>query len=233
MKMIPCEGCHVRERTAFAELEPEMLDRIDGAKQTRKYKKGQVIFYEDNPAFGLYCIYSGKVKLYKSTAEGKRLTLQIADPGDQLGHLALFTGQPYSATGEALEDSTICFVDRRCLPTLMEKNPQATWSIINGLAQGLSITRDRATDIAYRSVRERVAGMLLQLKAKYGRPEGNAVRLDIALSREDLAELIGATKESLVRVLSDFRQEQLITDKGSNLMLLSPKKLAKIAGYLD
>ena len=122
---------------------------------------------------------------------------------------------------------------RRSQPTLIEKNPHATRSLIHGLAQRLSITTDRATDIAYRSVRERVAGMLLQLEAKYGRPEGDAVRLDIALSREDLAELIGATKETLVRVLSDFRQEQLITDKGSNLVLLSPKKLAKIAGYLD
>lgn len=223
----------MRERTAFAGLDRDLLEIIDDAKQTRKYKRRQVIFYEDNPAFGLYCIHAGKVKLYKTTADGKRLTLRLADPGDQLGHLAIFTEQPYSATGEALEDSTVCFVDRQVLPTLMAKSQEVTWSIIHGLAQGLSITRDRATDMAHRSVRERVAGMLLQLKAKYGIEDGAAVRLDIALTREDLAELIGTTKETLVRVLSDFRQEQIVADKGGKLMLLSPEKLVKIAGYLD
>ena len=233
MKPIPCEGCPVRKHTAFADLDADLLELIDGAKKTRKYKQGQVIFYEDNPAFGLYCIHAGKVKLYKTTAEGKRLTLRLADPGDQLGHLAIFTEQPYSATGEALEDSTVCFVDRQCLPTLMAKSPAATSAIIQGLARGLSITRDRATDIAHRSARERVAGMLLVLKAKYGREDGDAVRLDIALTRQDLADLIGTTKETLVRVLSDFRQMQIIADKGPNLMLLSPEKLAKIAGNID
>ncbi len=233
MKPIPCEGCPVRERTAFAGLDQDLLELIDSVKKTRKYKRGQVIFYEDNPTFGLYCIHAGKVKLYKTTADGKRLTLRLADPGDQLGHLAIFTEQPYSATGEALEDSTVCFVDRKALPTLMAQSREVTWSIIHGLARGLSITRNRATDMAHRSVRERVAGMLLQLKAKYGHKDGDAVRLDIALTREDLAELIGTTKETLVRVLSDFRQEQIVADKGGKLMLLSPKKLAKIAGYLD
>lgn len=233
MNIIKCEGCPVRKHTPFADLAPDLLDLIDDAKKTRKYKQGQVLFYEGNPVHGLHCIYAGKVKLYKTTPDGKRLTVRIADPGDQLGHLALFTKQPYSATGEMLEDSTACFVDRKVMPALMAKSPEATWAIINCLATELANARNRATDIAYLSVRERIAGMLLQLKARYGKPEDGGVRLDIVLSREDLAEIVGTTKESLVRVLSDFRQEQLIRDEANNLFLLSPQKLAKIAGYLD
>ena len=233
MNIIKCEGCPVRERTPFADLEPDLLDMIDGAKKTRKYQRGQVLFYEDNAVFGLHCIHAGKVKLYKTTPEGKRLTLRIADPGDQLGHLALFTEQPYSATSEVLEDSTVCFIDRKAIPALMAKSPATTWAIIHSLAAELASARNRATDIAYRSVRERIAGMLLRLKARYGKAENDGVRLEIVLSREDLAEIVGTTKETLVRVLSDFRQEQIIRDIGQNLLLLSPEKLAKIAGYLD
>ena len=233
MNIIKCEGCPVLKRTPFADLEPDLLELIDRAKKTRKYKQGQVLFYEDNPVYGFHCIFSGKVKLYKTTSEGKRLTLRIANPGDQLGHLALFTKQSYSATGEVLEDSTACFLDREVMPALMAKSPETTWAIINCLALELANARDRATDIAYLSVRERIAGMLLRLKASYGKSEEGGMRIDIVLSREDLAEIVGTTKESLVRVLSDFRQEQLIRDEANNLFILSPQKLAKIAGYLD
>ena len=234
MKIIECQGCPVRALTSFRSPGPELLTSIDNAKRTNHYKKGQVVFYEGDPAFGLHCINSGKVKLYKSTSEGKRLILRIANPGDQLGHLALFTDQPYSATGEALEDSVICFVDRQVLPNLMSRDSDVTWAIIHGLAAELALTRDRATVIAHSSVRERMAGLLLQLRTSYGQDDADGgVRLDIALSREDLAEMVGTTKESAVRVLSDFRQEKLIKESRRNIVLLSPHRLAEVAGFID
>ena len=233
MKKIACLGCPVRERTAFDGLEPGLLDEIEGHKRTHLYQKGQVVFYEGDPAFGLYCIHAGRVKLYKATPDGKRLILRIADPGDQLGYLALFAEQPYSATGEALEDSIICFVDRQVLNPLMSEDSAVTWKVIHGLAAELSLTRDQATDIAHRSVRERMAGLLLELKARYGKPIEDGCRLDISLSREDLAQLVGTTKESAVRVLSDFRKEALIREDERKVILLASEKLAKIAGFLD
>ena len=230
---VECRICPDRHRSAFRSLEPELVELIDDSKRSNLYRKGQVIFYEGNPAYGLFCINSGKVKLYKTTPDGKRLILRIANPGDQLGYLALFTEQPYSATGETLEDSVICFVDRRTLYPLMSKYKDVTWAIIHGLAEELSLTRDRAMDIAHRSVRERMAGLLLLLKARYGQENDEGTLLNISLSRQDLAELIGTTKETAVRVLSDFRQEHLIKDRNRRLLLLSPKKLAEAAGFLD
>lgn len=209
------------------------MDLVNDSRRTKLYRKGQIVFYEGDPAFGLYCINSGKVKVYKTTAEGKRLILRIANPGDQLGYLALFSDQPYSATGEAIEDSIICFVDRRCIYPLISKNRDSGLTIIQNLAKELIVAQERATDIAHRSVRERMAGLLLLLKERYGQEDEEGILLDVTLSRGELAELIGTANETAVRVLSDFRQENLIKDKNRMILLLSPLKLSKVAGFLD
>lgn len=228
-----CLICPVRHLNAFQSFEPKVVELISDEKRSTLYSKGQVVFYEGNPSYGLYCINSGKVKLYKTTQGGKRLTLRIANPGDQLGYLSLLSDQPYSATAEVLEDAVICFIDRRTIYPHLSKKKDASWAILRMLAKELILAQDRATDIAHRPVRERMAGLLLLLKEKYGQEDAEGVRLEISLSREDLADLIGTTTETAVRVLSDFRQEHLIKDKNRHILLLAPKKLAKAAGFLD
>ena len=228
-----CLICPVRHLSAFQSLEPEIVALVNAQKRSTFYRKGQVVFYEGNPSYGLFCINSGKVKLYKTTPAGKRLTLRIANPGEQLGYLSLLAGQPYSATGEVLEDANICFIDRRTIYPLLSEKKDASWAILQILAKELILAQDRATDIAHRPVRERMAGLLLLLKQKYGQEDAEGIRLEISLPREDLADLIGTTTETAVRVLSDFRQEHLIKDKNHHIVLLTPKKLAEAAGFLD
>lgn len=228
-----CQNCPARHFSVFQTLESNLVDRIDQARTSNLYKKGQIIFYEGNPAFGMFCISTGKVKLYKTTPEGKRLIVRISGPGDQLGYLAMFGDQPYSATAEVIEDATICFVDRSTLFPLISQSNQLSLNYVKTLAKELFLVQTRATDIAHRSVRERMANLLILLERKYGRKTKDGIILDLRLSREDIAELAGTSKETAIRVLSEFRQKKLIRDHGPNVVLLSSKKLAEIAGVLE
>jgi len=228
-----CLICPSRDLSVFQTLEPELLDRVNQTRTSNLYKKGQIIFYEGNPAFGMFCIRTGKVKLYKSTSEGKRLIVRLSGPGDQLGYLAMFGNQPYSATAEVIEDAIICFIDRSILFPLLSKSNVLTLNYVKTVAKELFLIQSRATDIALGSVRERMASLLLLLKEKYGKKTRDRILLDIPLSRTDLAEMAGTTKETAIRVLSDFRHEKLVDDQGENIVLLQPLRLAAIAGFTD
>jgi len=230
---VDCLICPARILSVFQTLEPELIERISQTRTTNLYKKGQIIFYEGNPAFGMFCIETGKVKLYTTTPEGKRLIVRISGPGDQLGYLSMFGNQSYSATAEVIEDAMICFIDRSTLFPLISKSNTLSLNYIKTLANELFHVQARATDIAHSSVRERIAGLLIFLKEKYGKNTRDGILLNLPLSRSDLAELAGTTKETAIRTLSDFRREKLIKDQGENIVLLSPSRLASIAGFVE
>ena len=231
--LLDCTICPVRHLSTFKSLEPELVDLVNDQKRSNLYRKGQIVFYEGNPSYGLFCLNSGRVKLFKMTTEGKRLTLRIAEPGDQLGHLSLLSGQPYSASAEALEDSVICFIDRKIIFPILSEQKDVSWAILQNLAKEMIVAQNRAIDIAHRSVRERMAGLLLLLNEKYGHEHEEGILLDLKLSRSDLADLIGISEETSVRVLTDFREELLIRDQNRQILLLAQEKLSDIAGFLD
>ena len=217
----------------FYTLEAELINRINQTRTSNLYKKGQIIFYEDNPAFGMFCIETGKVKLYKTTSDGKRLIVRISGPGDQLGYLAMFGNQPYSATAEVIENALVCFIDRSTLfPLILESNTLSL-NYVKTLARELFLVQARATEIAYSSVREKMADVLLLLTKRYGKKTREGILLDLPLSRTDLAEIAGTTKETAIRILSDFRRKKLIKDQGENIILLSPSQLANVAGIVE
>jgi len=228
-----CLICPARSLSVFQTLEADLIKRINQTRTSNLYRKGQIIFYENNPAFGMFCIETGKVKLYKTTSEGKRLIVRISGPGDQLGYLAMFGNQPYSATAEVIEDALICFIDRSTLFPLISESNTLTLNYVKTLARELFLVQARATDIAHGSAREKMADVLLLLTKRYGKKTRDGILLNLPLSRTDLAEIAGVTKETAIRILSDFRRKKLIKDQGENIILLSPSQLVKIAGIVE
>jgi len=210
-------------------LEEKALEECNRHKTTNQYKKGQVVFYEGSRAYGLYCIFSGRVKLYKTGVDGKQQIVRIAGPGDLLGYRSLFSEEPYSATGEAIEEATICCVDRNAFFPLLSKNPQLALNIIKKLSKELREAEDLATSIAHRSVRERMAELLLMLKETYGKPAKKGIRIDLQLSREEIGEMIGVTQESAIRLLSEFKRDGMIEVKEREITILNPTALLDTA----
>lgn len=225
-----CEACSSRLLGVFCTLEGNTLDEFDQHKTTNDYKKGQVIFYEGNQAYGLYCIFSGKVKLYKTGVDGKQQIVRITGPGDLLGYRAFFSDEPYHATGEVLEDATICCIDKNAFLSVLGKNAQLGLNIIKKLSKDLRVAEDLATSIAQKSVRERMAELILMLKEAYGKQTKKGFVIDLHLSREELAEMIGITQETAIRLLSEFKKDGLIEVKEREITVLNSKALIETAG---
>lgn len=226
---IDCRTCASRLTGLFCALEHPSLIELNHHKVVNHYKKGQIIFYEGNEAIGLFCIFSGKIKLYKSTSDGRQQILRIAGPGDLLGYRALFAGEPYHATAEAMEDASICCIDQKSFFPVLNKNPDLALDLIKKLSRELRAAEDLATSIAHKSVRERMAELLLILKEAYGKKVGKNCVIDLRLTREEMAEMIGVTQETAIRLISDFKKEKLIEVKDREITLLNIPGLVEIA----
>jgi len=229
MNPLECKSCSSRYLGLFCALEAQALEELNVRKTVNIYRKGQVVFYEGNEGIGLYCIFSGKVKLYKTGADGRQQILRIAGPGDLLGYRALFAGEPYHASAEALEEASICCIDRDAFFPVLNKNPELSLALIKKLAKELRRAEGLATSIAQKTIRERMAELLLILKEAYGKPVKNGYEIDLKLTREEMAEMIGVTQESAIRLISDFKKEKLIEVKDREFVLLDIPSLIKVA----
>ncbi|MBI2066454.1 MAG: Crp/Fnr family transcriptional regulator [Deltaproteobacteria bacterium] len=224
-----CPVCPSRFLGVFCDLEAGALEEFNQHKTNNTYKKGQIIFYEGNRAFGLYCVFSGKVKLYKTGIDGRQQIIRIASAGDILGYRSLFVDEPYSATAEALEDATICCIDKNAFFPMLAKNSDLSLNIIQKLSRELRHAEDLATSIAHKSVRERMAELLLMLKEVYGKQTKKGIVIGLELSREEMAEMIGITQETAIRLLSEFKKDGLIEIQERAITILDSKSLVETA----
>ncbi len=236
MKKIPpieCGACEKREAGVFCDLHEEDCREIDSRKTTNIYKSHQIIFYEGNQPYGLYCINKGKVKIYKTNTEGNQRIVRLAGPGDIIGYRCLLSNQPYAGTAETLEETTICFIDKTNFFHLLERHSATSSRVMALLAADLGRAEKQMLDITHKNIRERLAELLLILKNKYGRENRRGVELDLKLTRREMAELIGTTQESLIRLISEFKKDGLLETDGKNITLLDLNKLLETANLTD
>ena len=205
------------------------MKSLDRAKTTNAYKPHQVIFYEGNQPYGLYCLRRGKVKVYKIDADGHQQIVRLAGSGDMLGYRCLLACEAYSATAETLEESEICFIDKTTFLHLLETHPGTAKHVMERLALDLRYAEDQVTNIVHKNVRERLAELFLLFQVKYGRKTKSGIELEISLTREEFAELIGTTQESVIRLMSEFKQDGLIAVEGRKVTLLDLKRLTETA----
>jgi CRP/FNR family transcriptional regulator len=224
-----CSDCKSRLKGLFCDLGSESLATINQHKTTNYYQKGQIVFYEENQAFGLYCIYSGRVKLSKTSSSGRQQIVRIAKPGDLLGYRSVIAEEPYHATAEALEDCCICCIDINAFFETLAKDKKLARHLLTKLARELRRAEDLATSIAHLSVRERMAELLLMLKESYGKQTDAGILIELELSREEMAEMIGATQETAIRLLSEFKKDGYIIVKDRQITILDTKALIETA----
>ncbi len=227
---ISCSECNAREKGIFCKLKELDLEEISKNKVTNIYKKGQTLFFQGNPPYGLYCMSTGKVKVSKIGNDGKESIVRIAVAGDILGHRSLFTHDFYTATATALETSTICFIDKKYIYKAIEQNPLVSMNIIEKLCKDLGIAEKKVASLFQKNVRERLAELLLLLKESYGIEEGeNRWRLNIKLTREEMASMIGVANETLIRFMTEFKEEHLIEQQGKTIYVVDEPRLIEFA----
>jgi CRP/FNR family transcriptional regulator len=168
-----------------------------------------VLFLQDTKPHGLYCIKKGKVKIFRRGSEGKEQIVRLAADADVVGYRALLSEESYQCGATALEETTLCYVPRQALKQIMENNVNIYKKMISLLSNDLKNAESKISELAQKPVRERVAETLMVLKNKYGL-EADGATLNVVLSREELANLVGTATESLIRILSDFKKEGII-----------------------
>lgn len=235
MKSTPihCKTCSTRGKSVFCDLSSDHLQEIDEAKTTNHYKAHQVIFYEGNQPYGLYCISSGKVKIYKMDADGHQQIVRLAAPGDIMGYRCMLADQPYASSAETLEEASICFIDKKTFFHILETHPVTGFHVMTLLATDLGRAENQIANMVHKNIRERLAELFLVFKNRYGEKTRNGVKLNITLTREEIAELIGTTQESVIRLISEFKQDNLITVAGREITLLDLPRLTETANLVD
>lgn len=231
---IHCESCPTRLEGVFAPLSREKLKALDRCKADNLFRKGQVLFHEGNAALGVYCVYEGQLKMFKAGSQGRPQIIGIATSGTLMGHRALLTNKPHSFTAESLGDARICFVDKKVFFSLISDNSSVAESLLRKMAMDLDAVEDRLMDVVEKPVQVRLARLLLSLRDNYGKPSQKGTRITLSLTREEMAEMIGTTQETTIRLLSQFRKLGLVRLDNKSITLLDPSKLSQLVnGTLD
>ena len=231
--MPTCEHCASRKLNPFNFCNLDELSRISDNKSCSVYQRGQVIFQQGSNPIGLFCINSGKVKVYKHGSDGKEQIVRIAKPGDFVGYRTLLAESQYSAYAAALDETTICLIPRQEFFSLMNANKRVSDAMTKMLCRNLREAEEKMVDLAYTPVRGRVAEALLLLKKSYRNSENETEKVVIPILRKDLASLVGTAQESVIRLLSEFKDENLIEINGRKITILDSKGLLRISNLYD
>lgn len=226
---IDCLDCLAKENSLLSFCHGDELRKLSLKKNCNLYKKGQILFLEGNFPNGLFCISKGKVKIYKTNKDGKEQIIGFGQPGDFLGYRAIIAEQQHSTSVAALEDTVACLIPKNEFMELLQSNSEISKQLMRSLCLELGIAVDKIQSLSQKTVRERVAETLLHLFETF-QPEHNASEIiDIILPREDIANLVGTSTETLIRMLSEFKTEELIDFEGKKIIIKNRKKLNSIA----
>lgn len=210
-------GSIISKNNGLAELKKVIAER-----KTRHFKKNQVIYYDGDKGNGLYLIINGKVKTIKLAQDGRELMTGMYTNDDYLGIHALLSNEPFSDTATALEDTVLCLIPKEQLDELLNQYPEVAREFIKLLANDIREKEEQLLQLAYHSVRKRMADAIVRLAKQQTGSN------DIKISREDLAAMAGMATETVSRTLSDFKDEGLIEKKGSIINILNLERLAKM-----
>lgn len=202
------------------------LEDLSSDKEIKVYNKKDIIFREGSYPVGIYFLNKGKVKTFMTNDEAKDYITGLYKQGEFFGYSTILENKPYTESAMALEESEVCLIPRDEFFDLLYSNKDVAKRFISMLSNNLMAMEERLIDLAYNSVRKRVAQSLIFLKEKYEKEEQD--QFNMAISREDLANIVGTSKESVIRTLSDFKEEGLIHIKGSNIKILNVDKLEKM-----
>lgn len=227
-----CQQCKDRISSVFCKAENGNLEEIEAAKVCALYKKGQTIFHEGAYPFGIYCINSGKIKLSHSGDDGREQIIRLVKTGDIVGYKALLSGERYTATAIALEDASVCFIPKDLFMSILQKDASLSFEMMRILSSELRKAELRITHLAQKPVRERLAETLLFIKETYGLEEDEQT-LNVRLSREEIANLVGTATESAIRLLSEFKKDGIIELQGKKIRLLNHEELIRTANLQD
>jgi CRP-like cAMP-binding protein len=215
----------------FGGLTSVELEGLIGSGVTHTYRKGEVIFREGGIPMGIFYVRSGRVKKYKATVKGGEQILYLCCEGELMGYHALIGEEYYPDSASTTEDSQITFIPKESFLELLRRSPALSNTLLKALAHEFSLFANSITSLATKTVRERLASNLLLLDEKF-RSSDRGVAGEINLSRTDLASMVGTAKETLVRLLQDFKRKDLIEKTNKTIRIIDRNGMIKEANVM-
>jgi len=193
------------------------------------YKKGDTIFREGTVPNGIYYIKSGKAKKYKIDKEGREQIIYVANSGELIGYHAVLADDRYTDSAATLEESVISFIPRENFLHAIEQSPLLSKRLLKTLSHEFTVFANSLALFAQRSVKERLALQLVVLREKYKKDFREGMAVEITMSREDLANIVGTARENVVRILSEFREEGILETRGGKIIIHDVRRLVVLA----
>jgi CRP-like cAMP-binding protein len=225
-----CGKCSFETNSIFKHLTPDEVEMLNFEKDFRQYKRGDVLYNEGNRISGFFCINSGIIKVYKTGFDGKEQIIRFAKAGEIIAYRSVLSNEVACTSAKVIENCNVCFIPSEILISLIKSNSSFALELLKLSCHELGEANSFITDIAQKTVRERLAEILLLLVQDFGLDEQNYLK--ISLTREELANIVGTATESVIRLLSEFKSDKLVELNGRKIKIINKKGLEKISNVL-
>ena len=226
-----CDKCAFDSASIFRYLNTDEVTTINFEKDFRQYKRGDILYQEGNRISGFYCINKGIIKVFKTGFDGKEQIIRFAKKGDIIAYRSVLSNEPACTSAKVIEDCSVCFIPSEILVSFIKTNPNFALELVKLACHELGEANSFITDIAQKTVRERLAEILLFLVNDFGLDSQQF--LNISLTREELANIVGTATESVIRLLSEFKSDRLVELNGRRIRILNTKGLEKISNVFS
>ncbi|MGW4096507.1 MULTISPECIES: cAMP-activated global transcriptional regulator CRP [unclassified Mycobacterium] len=213
----------------FQGVSPDAVAALVQHLEPVTFRRGEVVFAEGEPGDTLYIITAGKVKIGRKSVDGRDSLITLMGPSDMFGELAIFDPGPRTSTVTALTEVKTVVMSRSVLRSWIADRPEIAEQLLRVLARRLRRTNDNLSDLIFTDVPGRVAKQLLYLAQRFGSRDGTALRVDHELTQEEIAQLVGSSRETVNKALSDFAQRGWIRVQGRSILIDNAERLAKRA----
>ena len=229
--IFPIEKWDFKSGSILADLPERDLQLLMVRKLEQVYKKGEILFKEDAYPSGIYYLVSGKAKKYKLYKDGREQIIYVANSGELLGYHAILSEESYPDSAAVMEDSLVIFIPKEDFLEAVRRSGVLSRRLLNTLSHEFVVLTNSLTMFAQKSVRERLALQLVVVREKFKEDFEPGKPIEINMSRDDLASLVGTARENVVRTLSEFKSEGILETRGRKIIVLDVKRLIKAANY--
>ena len=210
----------------FERLTPQQVERLESRSRSRKFERNNLIYLPTDASDSVLLLTSGRVKIYHLTGDGKLALLAIVEPGEMFGELAMLDAGQREEFAETMEASTLVLIPGEAIRSLMHDSPELSLGVTKMMGLRRRRIERRLKSLLYRSNRERLIFLLLELAEKYGQSTSEGVRIGIKLSHQDLASIIGSTRETVTVVLGELQSEGYVIIRRRQIILARLDALA-------
>ncbi|MFQ5779482.1 MAG: Crp/Fnr family transcriptional regulator [Nitrospiria bacterium] len=225
--MVKSKIWYLKKIRLFEEMTSEEMGELDRVTRMESVKKKTPIFFPGDPSQQVYLLKEGRVKISRVSEDGREVTIALLEPGEIFGVLEILDDSPRDTLAEALDDSQICIVNKGLFLSMVRKKPEFSFRLTKLIGSRLKQIESRVEDLVFRDVPARLAHLLLELSKDYGTTAPEGIHLEIKITHQEIANLIGSIRETVSAALGDFKREEWVAFEGRQIILLRPDLLKK------